>query len=256
MLPPITLLDASASTNDLAMDAAHQGAPHGACWLSDHQRAGRGRREPTGSRRTWHSPAGRNIHLSLLLRPALSPQDASALTLASALAARRALLEHAPALHPDLWIKWPNDLWVGERKLAGILTEGVMTGASLEAVVVGVGINVNLEYASLPEELREVATSVLHETGHTTDRLALALSLRQQLLTVCEIFCEQGLGVLLDELRALDRTSGRRVLSMRGQQEVEGIARGLSDEGHLLVELPDGSMQAVHAGEVRFLGKA
>lgn len=249
----IHVLEEVDSTNDLALAAAEAGAAHGACWIADHQRAGRGRREVGGKQRAWHSPAGSNLYLSLLLRPNLEPSIAAPLTLAAALGARRALVQTSDALEEDLWIKWPNDLYHGDRKLAGILTEGVMTGAKLDAVVVGIGVNVNIAASDFPQEIAEIATSTMAATDQHIDRLKLALAMRREILAASQILIEDGLEAILDELRAHDRSEGRAVLAARGEDEVEGIARGIDDRGHLRVELEDGSILAVQAGEVRFI---
>ena len=248
----IHVLEAVDSTNDIALAAAEAGDAHGSCWIADHQRSGRGRREVGGQQRSWHSPSGKNLYLSLLLRPNLAPNIAAPLTLAAALGVRRALVQTSPALDEDLWIKWPNDLYHGDRKLGGILTEGVMTGAKLDAVIVGIGLNINIAASDFPEEITEIATSTLAATGEPIDRLALALEVRREVLIASQILIEDGLEAILDELRAHDRSKGRTVFATRGEDEIEGVSQGIDDKGHLRVELEDGSILSVQAGEVRF----
>jgi BirA family biotin operon repressor/biotin-[acetyl-CoA-carboxylase] ligase len=128
-----------------------------------------------------------------------------------------------------------------------------MTGTKLDAVVVGIGVNVNIEVADFPEDLIPTVTSMQSATGERIDRLKLALSMRREILAASQILIEDGLDAILDELRAHDRSEGRAVLAARGEDEVEGIARGIDDRGHLRVELEDGSILAVQAGEVRFI---
>lgn len=252
-LPPITLLDQVDSTNDLALEAArHHAAPHGSCWLADQQVKGRGRRELTGERREWFSPPGANLYLSLLLRNTLEPSLATPLTLAAAVGAHAAL---SPLLDDPspLWIKWPNDLYFHDKKLGGILSEGVLSGPRLDAVIVGIGLNINLAADQLPEALAPLATSLLIETGQRHDRLAIALSLRHHLLAAADTLCSRGLPAIIEAWRPHDRSVGRQIEAMIGGQWRQATSRGISDSGGLLVELPDGTTHDVQTGEVRFV---
>ena len=247
-LPPMALLDATGSTSDLALQAAADGAPHGSCWLADHQLHGRGRREVGGARRLWHSPPGRNLYLSILLRPGLGATAASGLTLAAAAAACHVVRRLGEV---DAWVKWPNDLWVGERKLAGILTEATAQGAEL-VVVVGLGLNVNLGAEELPDRLKAVATSLRMITGREHDRLALALALRAEVVTWAGRLVVEGLGPVIEALRPLERSAGRRVELSNGRR---GTSAGIDDRGHLRVALEGegGREISVQTGEVRLV---
>ena len=253
-LPPIQLFDEVHSTNDLAMQAARDhDAPHGACFVADAQRGGRGRREPAGSRRSWFSPPGANLYLSLVVHNALPAERAMTHTLAAAVGLLDALLEQiGPEPLEELTIKWPNDLYLGSRKLAGVLCEGVLRGASLEAVVIGIGLNVNLKPEEMPEALGLSATSLLEHTGQLTDRFALALTIRRHLLAACERLERLGLEQTLERWRERDQTLGREVRAMIDGSWRQGTSRGISPTGGLLVEIEDGRRCDVQTGEVVF----
>src|SRR5262245_37933521 len=148
---PLVAVAETTSTNDLALDAADAGARHGALFVADEQTKGRGRHG-----HTWTSPPGENLTFSVLLRPGTDVAHASGLALVVGLAVRAAAARRVPATR--VAIKWPNDVVVGQQKLAGILVESRLRGGAVEALVVGIGINVGMR--SLPEEIRTVATSL------------------------------------------------------------------------------------------------
>ncbi len=252
-LPPISLFHEVSSTNDLAMSAARDGAPHGSCWLAERQLGGRGRREVDGERRAWFSPSGVNLYMSVLVKLALPPEIAATLTLAAAVGVRRALTQVLDPVHHDaLLIKWPNDLLLDGKKLCGILSEGVLIGGKLDAVIIGVGINVNLAREQLPEHLQSSATSLFMHTAQRYDRLALALLLREELLAAAHQLATQGLPTILEQWRPFDQTKGRRVRAMIGGGWCSGTSLGISETGGLLVELAPGDVEDVQTGEVVF----
>lgn len=246
---PIFLYSSTPSTNDLALESALTDAPHGACWVADEQTAGRGRRETGGQRRTWHSPGGANLYMSILLRPALDPTRAAALTLAAGLGICETLRGHTGV---DVWLKWPNDLFVASRKLGGILTEATTVPDGTLAVVIGVGINVNLTRDQIPEELRQVMTTLHLQTGTVHDRLALIPPIRDAVLARCDELALEGLDALLPALREHDRSAGRRISMQQNGRTRYGTARGIGPHGQLVVELDSGDILDVMAGEVRF----
>lgn len=237
------------STNDRALEGAAEGAPHGACWVADRQTEGRGSREVGGERREWFSPAEANIYMSILLRPGMPPDEVTHMTLAAAAGATDAV---ADATDLDPWIKWPNDLFVGDRKLAGILTEAHTAGGEVDGVVVGLGINVNVASDAVPAHLRDVLTSIQIESGDRRDRLPLIFELRDAVVARCADFAEEGLEAVIDDVRARDRTDGRKVRVRRGDGYERGIARGVDESGHLAVDV-DGETLELRAGEVQFL---
>ena len=230
------------STNDLLKQAAREGAPEGTVAIAEVQTAGRGRHG-----RTWVSPPG-NLFLSLLVRPPRDPGVLSLLPLAAGLAVAEAL--EASGTAPRL--KWPNDVLAQSgRKLAGILAEASSDSSGVESVVIGIGANVNLAAAEVPEDLRDVVTSLREETGraHGVDEVAAAVlgrwalwydALRDDRRRVREAWRE----------RSVDWW-GRPVELLSGGQRLVGFPRGIDDSGALIVETPEGTTVVVLSGEAR-----
>ena len=221
-------VDETGSTNADLLMQARQGASEGTVRIADHQTAGRGR-----AGRTWTAPPGASLLLSVLLRP--PPSHAALTSMAMGLAAADAV--HAvAAVRPRL--KWPNDLVFpgdgtgADRKLAGILAEAYWPSAGEVAVVVGIGINVNW-LRDLPAELAEIATAVNHIVGHDVDREALLVEL---LIQLDRRYDELTSPALLDDWRAASATLGCRVRVDLGRETIEGIARDITDDGHLIVD--------------------
>ena len=223
------------STMDVAASLANGGAPHGVVIASAHQSAGRGRR---GS--TWVSPAGAGLYFSMVTRPAMS--SLPLLTLAAGVAVREGVAA-ACGLQPDL--KWPNDLLVGKRKLAGILAEGLAIGSPDHAVIVGVGVN--LQPAAYPPDVAARATSIEGELGRAVDRETLLAAI---------------LDALSNRLAGLDRNAGDILHAWREASpsaagcRVEwdghrGVTAGIDDHGALLVKTATG-IERVIAGELHW----
>jgi BirA family biotin operon repressor/biotin-[acetyl-CoA-carboxylase] ligase len=239
------------STNRYLLDEARAGAPGGLVAVADHQTAGRGRLD-----RRWEAPAGANLLVSVLLRPDLAMEELHLCTLAMALAARSAC---AQATGVDPVLKWPNDVMVGEGKLAGILAEtvSVPAGSPTErererAVVVGLGVNVNWpapESGPLPEGL-ENATSLWRESGTRIEPpLLLDLLLGQLGPRLDELGSAEGRRRLTSEYRRVCATLGRDVRVSLAGETVTGGAMDITVEGHLLVDV-GACMRTITAGDV------
>lgn len=247
------------STNTALRDLAMQGACHGTLVVADRQTAGRGRRG-----RSWESPASKNIYFSLLLRPTFTPDKASMLTLVMACAVTRgieqALQESAsvaavPLKLSELQIKWPNDILLNQKKICGILTELHMSpeNANEYSVIIGVGINVKAQV--FPEELAGKAGSIEGETGRHISRKQLTKAILSAFEACYEQFEAEGdLTALLNEYNGHLINCDNQVKVLDPKGEFNGVARGISSTGELLVELPDGSVTAVYAGEVSVRG--
>ncbi len=242
-------LDSVSSTNTHALDLGRQGAAHGTVVWAETQQAGKGRQG-----RRWHSPPGHNLYCSIVLNTAVPAGDyarwLSWVPLMAAVGTAQAI-QACTGLHVAL--KWPNDLLVRSRKLGGILCESNGTPQQ-PLVVVGIGLNVNSPIESFPDDLRDLATSLLIETGVTHDRTALLASL---LLEV-----ERGLDAIVagppDQLVASYSrhcmTLGREVrVHLDGDTMIEGRATAIGQDGALLVA-PRGTREAtlipVRAGDV------
>jgi BirA family biotin operon repressor/biotin-[acetyl-CoA-carboxylase] ligase len=233
------------STNRVAEELARQGAAEGTAVLAERQLSGRGRQG-----RTWHSPSGVGLYSSLILRPVLPPNQVQLLTLAVAVAVVGAISAQT-ALSPK--IKWPNDILIRGKKVAGILTEAEAEAEQIAHVVVGVGINVNHTAAELGRPLEALATSLRLEVGRLVERSALAAQLFVELENWYEWLKMGNSSLILDEWRRHAATLGRRVRVLLGQTTVEGTALDVTNEGALLVERKDGSRTMVHAGDVEHL---
>ena len=234
------------STNVQADRLAAEGAPHGTLVVADAQTAGKGRRG-----RTWVSKAGTNIYMSLMLRPEISPEHASMLTLVMGLSTAK-VLGTVVSGYGEIGIKWPNDLVWDGKKICGILTEMRMDGAKVDHVVIGVGINVN--GTDFPEELRETAASLCMVTGKELSRELLTARIMEQFEQDYEVFLKtETLSGLIEDYNHFLVNRDREVRVLDPQMEYTGIARGINEQGELLVEC-EGERKRVYAGEVSVRG--
>ena len=145
-----------------------------------------------------------------------------------------------------------NDLYIGGRKLAGILTEAAFDGATLSGVVVGLGLNVNMRIDDAPEDLQQKVTSLREETGHVWDRLSLGLLVRDHIVAVVDEVAREGLSAVMPELRARDHTLGKQLQWMHEGRWRQGVAGGVDAIGRLHITDEQGHTHAMSAGEVRF----
>lgn len=260
--------DSVDSTNIQAKKLAEEGAPHGTLVCAQSQREGRGRRG-----KTWISPPGEAVYMSLLLRPAIRPEHASILTLVMGLAAAKAcneLLRRAAAEtaagrdergleetgdgQEGLWVglKWPNDLVLDGRKTAGMLTEMSAEIDCIHYVIIGVGINVNEK--KFPEDLPQAA-SLRQAAGKPLKRAELiALCMEYFETYYSEFEKTEDLRELKEAYEELLVNRGRQVRVLEPVNEHTGTALGINEQGELLVRLPDGQVEAIYAGEVSVRG--
>ena len=236
---PLMYQPVTGSTNDNALLAARSGAPHGSLFVTDEQTAGRGRRG-----NTWLSAAGESLLFSVLLRPELELAQASALTLAVGLALRDAI---GPLLSDVAKLKWPNDLYVNDKKLAGILVESQLQGERLQAVVVGVGLNVSSR--GFPAEIAARATSLALLGAADIEREPLLQAVLNAMALRVDAYQRTGVAGILDELNAADALRDRR-LRVDAQ---EGVGRGIDEQGRLLLADDAGVVHAIIAGTVELL---
>jgi BirA family biotin operon repressor/biotin-[acetyl-CoA-carboxylase] ligase len=239
---PLHVLASTTSTSDEAKHAAKKGAPHGSTWVAEEQTAGRGRQG-----RAWVSPRGENLLFSVLMRFACTPSRLPPLALVVGLAVRDAVARSAG--RADVAIKWPNDVLVGKKKIAGVLVEAVTVGSRVEAVIAGIGINVHTR--DFPDDIADRATSVaLVASGEPPDRGSLLADVLATLDRDAHVVLGRDLGLVRARLDAADALRGRRVRSDGGD---EGIASGIDDDGRLLVRRDDGVLARWSAGEVHLV---
>ncbi len=237
---PVHVAAETGSTNEDAMRAGEQGAPHGALFLADGQRAGRGRLG-----RTWYSPRGQNLYMSLLLRPASDIRNVASITIVAGLAVAQAVQRFLPT--GAARIKWPNDVLVGSKKLAGILVEASTTQARVDHVVVGIGINVR--QTEFDPEIATIATSMAREAPVAPSRLDVLAAVVERLGVHLDTFERDGLRPILEAVRELDVLRGKMVRV----HDVEGEADGIDESGRLLVKTASGTVVPIHAGEVKLV---
>lgn len=239
----IRLHDVVGSTQDELRALAEQGAPEGTLVIAEQQTSGRGRMG-----RSWVSPPGKGVWMSLLLRPSVPLPLTPQLTLLAAVALSRAINRVVPL---DIGIKWPNDLLVEGRKISGILLESAAEDERLRYVVVGLGISVNLDAEDYPEELLEKAISLkMAAGGQAISRSELIAAVLEQFEQLYALYLEQGFAPIraLWEARAV--TLNRPATLYTPQGAIQGVPRALDDMGGLRVELPDGDYRTVYSAEV------
>lgn len=236
----ILRFDTVASTNDVARDMAASGAPEGTCVLAREQTAGRGRQG-----RTWASPPGEGLYLSVILRPTIRVAESAVLTLAAAVAVAETLKLDFEVTAD---IKWPNDVMASGRKICGILVESAIEGDRLQYAVMGIGLNV--AQREFPDEVSAVATSLLIETGRSLAPDDVLNPLLKRLTRWYEITVTQPSTVLArwEELSSYARGCAVRVES--SDWSIEGVTRGLTSTGALRVELVNGEIREIFSGEV------
>lgn len=234
------------STNLDAKALAEQGEAAGALVVADMQTAGRGRRG-----RNWVSPSGKDIYMTLMLRPQCRPEKASALTLVMALAVLEAIHELIPE---GCGIKWPNDIVINNKKVCGILTEMSAELDGIHYVVIGVGINVN--QTTFEEDIRDRATSLYLESGMEINRSRLVARVMHYFEKDYALFEKTwDLSGLIDQYNRFLVNRDREVRVLDPQGEFDGIARGINEKGELIVERQsDGQTVQVYAGEVSVRG--
>lgn len=240
----IRIYPALSSTNDTAKELAANGAAAGTVVIADSQSAGKGRRG-----RAFFSPPGSGLYLSVILRPRLTGERAALITSLAAAAAAKAIEQAASLPKGMVGIKWVNDLYIGSRKLCGILTEASLDLESglLDYAVLGIGINT--APLTFPEELRDIATSVSNETGRPVSRSALAAALLDELERELPGIEAPPPYPFLEENRRRSVVIGREVLVTQGADTFKAKALGIDEEGGLLVETSEG-VRALHSGEV------
>jgi BirA family biotin operon repressor/biotin-[acetyl-CoA-carboxylase] ligase len=224
------------STNDLARALAAQGAPEGTLVLAEEQTAGRGRLG-----RVWLAPAGTSLLFSLIFRPALRPGQAFRLAMLCSLAAARAI-EAVTAL--PIHLKWPNDLVLRGKKLGGVLSEASLTGEWLDFVVVGLGLNVNLDVSTLPEI---AATSLSAALGRPVARLPLLQRILQEIEAG---YRDVAQGEALRAAWAARLSTLGQMVRVTGGTEDEGLAEGVDADGALLLRRADGTLAHITVGDV------
>jgi len=229
------------STNDIADSLACSGAPEGTIVTAERQTAGRGRRG-----RSWHSPEGTGIYLSIILRPKFKPEKAPGVSIMTALALADTISEYCPN---KTAIKWPNDILIDGRKVAGILTELYAEKNRVEYIVIGIGININTRPEDFPEDIKKIATSIRASRRKKISRVALL----QKFLIAFEkeylAYQQDQLARSHKRVRGYSSLIGHQVKLASGKGIIEGTALDIDADGALLVDV-NGERRTITSGEV------
>jgi BirA family biotin operon repressor/biotin-[acetyl-CoA-carboxylase] ligase len=238
----IQVFQETTSTNDVIEKLARDGVKEGAVVFAESQTRGRGRLG-----RKWISPARKGLWFSILLRPDMRPQQTTRLTVASATALRRAI-ESETGLHPE--IKWPNDLLLGGKKVAGILTELAGELDHIRYVIVGIGVDVNVSPSEFAGDVRKTATSLKAELGRAVSRADLAVAILREL---DRDYTRIGAGqfeAVADEWESHCTTIGQEVVIRMSEREIRGRAESLAEDGALLLRTDHGHLERIVGGDV------
>ncbi len=238
----IRVFQETTSTNDVVEKLARDGVKEGVAVFAESQSRGRGRLG-----RKWLSPPGKGLWFSVLLRPPLRPQDTTQLTVASATALRRAVAAQT-GLNPE--IKWPNDLLVNGRKVAGILTELSAELDRVNYVVLGIGVDVNLNPGDIPADLRKTTSSLKAELGKPLARAELAVVILRELDREYARVVGGDFAGVAEEWESHCTTLGHRIVIRTGERQIRGRAESLGEDGALLLRTEHGHLERIVGGDV------
>jgi len=236
------------STNIMAYRLALEGAPEGVIVVADTQTKGRGRLS-----RAWYSPSGTNIYVSIILRPRVEPAMASQITLMAGVAVASLFSGYCPE---GVSIKWPNDVLIRGKKACGILTEMKASGGAVDFIILGIGLNVNMDREDFDDSLHGTATSLKVETGKAQDRLDVISRLFDRIEKWYGIFVRAGFAGFRDAWLGHADILGKPIRVVNRDESKTGVVFGIDDDGAILMRHQNGSIQRVIAGDVHLLGRS
>ena len=241
----IHYFDTIDSTNRVALDLARSGSKHGTTVVADQQTAGRGRLG-----RSFFSPPAANLYTSIVLRPTIHTAEAPSWILAAAVSVAETI-EQMLGKSGEVAIKWPNDVLLGGLKTSGILMELGAEATRVDFLVLGIGVNLNVDRKQFPDEFRNRATSLASHSGRPVDRLAFARLLYRNLEATLDVCADRGFEGVRAEFDARFRMRGQQVsvVELDGS-EIHGTALGIDDDGALRLQLESGDVIRVIAGDV------
>lgn len=230
------------STQKIAKNLAAEGCPEGTIVVADEQTNGRGRMA-----RTWYSPSGTGIWMSMIIRPNIPVNLTPQLTLLTAVAIVQAIEELTP-LNPS--IKWPNDIMLNGKKIVGILTELQAEADQVHSVIIGTGINVNQKVEHFPEELQNIATSLKIETGTTLERAQLIQMILLKFEELYSLYLAQGFKPIKLLWEGYAISINKFIIARTLNGSIEGKAIGINDDGVLLIEKEDGTITHIYSADI------
>jgi BirA family biotin operon repressor/biotin-[acetyl-CoA-carboxylase] ligase len=231
-----------ASTQIIAHQLAQEGTPAGTVALAEEQTAGRGRMA-----RVWDSAYGKGIWMSIVLRPDVVPQKAPQFTLVAAVAMVRAI-EEVTGVKPE--IKWPNDILIRGKKCTGILTELQSDADGIQALIIGIGLNVNQELSDFDEQVQPIATSLKMESGKHVSRQEMVRAILFYLEQYTDLYIEEGFGILKVLWESYSSTIGSKVRARLPKETLEGIAEGITEDGVLQLRTADGKLHSIYSADI------
>jgi birA, biotin-[acetyl-CoA-carboxylase] ligase region len=233
------------STNDEAFRLGLAGAPEGTVLIADRQTAGRGRMQ-----RSWHSPDETNIYTSIILRPEIELAKAPQISILAGVVVAEVLNDYCP---DKVKLKWPNDVLIDRKKVCGILPQIKTSANAVNFIVLGIGINVNINNDQFPDEIRDLATSLVIETGKKISRLELIISLYENLAKWYKQLLKKGFGSIREKWLSLTPMIGQTVQVMFHEETVSGKAIGLDEDGSLILLTDKNETIRISAGDATIL---
>lgn len=238
--------DSVESTQIVAHDLVRQGAPDGTLVIAEHQTAGRGRMQ-----RDWESSQGKGIWMTIIIRPEIAPHQAPQFTLVTAVAVVNAMKACFKNFTPQ--IKWPNDILVNGKKTTGILTEMIAEENRIQALLIGIGINVNQQLEDFPEDLQAIATSVSIEEGQQIERVHLVAKVLDFLEHYSDHYVKHGFPLIKKLWEESSCTIGSQVRATTLREVVEGEAIAITDSGVLEIRQANGEVKGVYSADIEIL---
>ncbi len=229
------------STNTKAFELARNGEPEGTVVIAGTQSKGKGR-----IGRRWESPPGVNVYTSIILRPDVPPQYAQNLTFLSAVAVAEAVEAVSPR-RPA--VKWPNDILIDSRKVAGILMEMDSEADRINFVIAGIGVNVNMKESMLPDSVRPIAASLAEKSGGEVDRIGFVRSLYSSIEKWYKIYSRDGFTPILSAWKSYFDAEGKPIKVNCFNRSISGICAGVDESGALLVRNSDGAIVRIISGD-------
>lgn len=239
---PIHYLEECPSTQPIAHKLAQENAADGTIVICEEQTAGKGRLS-----RVWKSSKGKGIWMSVIIRPDIPPIKAPQFTLIAAVAVTRAIEDVA---NVRAEIKWPNDLLINGKKCTGILTELQADIDRVQAIILGIGVNVNQDVEDFPEEIQHIATSIKMVSGRHVDRGQLVARILHHLEIYTDLYVKHGFEPLKLLWESYSGTLGKRIKAVMIHNEIEGVALGITNDGVLQVRTDDGKVHGIYSADI------
>ncbi len=232
------------STNTIAYAIAEE-TDEGTVVIANSQEKGKGRLG-----RVWISPPDKNIYMSIIIKPNLISEDVTLITLMAAVACTRALKRLTDL---DIRIKWPNDLILNDRKFGGILTELKIHKKRVIFAVIGIGLNINVDINVFPQEIRDISTSILNETGKLYSRSEIIAEILDEIDYWYKVLKEDNRLKILSEWERLSCTLGREIKVIINRNTYFGLAESIDNQGMLMLRLSSGELMRISSGDVKVL---